>query len=201
MGILMARELLQKTELPEQESGPWRIERFTVSKEKADSFNLHLMFSGQGARRVEPGTYTRLIHEDCSEPMMSDTPAEMRDHMEAVYAAKGHCLIMGLGLGVVTEACLRKPEVDFVTVIELDPDIIGMVEPYLIDRWGDDRLEIIQADALEWRPPKDARYGMAWFDIWPTICEDNLDDMKLLTRRFGRKADWKGSWAREWIRW
>jgi hypothetical protein len=40
---------------------------------------------------------------------------------------------------------------------------------------------------------------MAWFDIWPSICQDNWDEMKLLHRRYGRKADWKGCWGREEI--
>jgi len=69
----------------------------------------------------------------------------------------------------------------------------------LYDKWGRDRLEIIHADLFEWRPPKGQRYGMAWFDVWPTICQDNWDEMKLLQRRYGSKADWKGSWGRNEI--
>ena len=195
-----AERLLEKTEVPEGESGPWKIERFTVSKEEADFFNLRQLINFCGSdRRIEEGTYTRLVREKAYNPMMSDTPAEMRDHVSPVMHAKGHCLIMGLGLGMVVEACLRKEEVDLVTVIEIDEDIISLVEPHLSGKWGE-RLEIITDDALTWRPPKDARYGMAWFDIWADICEDNLPDMKLLTRRFGQKAEWKGSWGREIMR-
>jgi len=199
MGYFEAKKLIQLSEVPEAESGPWKIERFTISKEEADMYNLRLMMSFAGHRAVVPGTFTRLVQEGVYGPMMSDTPAEMNDHISPVQHATGHCLIMGLGIGMVAEACLRKEDVDLVTVIELDSDIISMVEPYLTGKWGE-RIEIIQADALEWKPEKDARYGMAWFDIWPSICEDNLDDMKLLTRRFARKAAWKGSWGRHEMR-
>jgi hypothetical protein len=59
-----------------------------------------------------------------------------------------------------------------------------------------DRVEIIQADAFSWKPPKNIRYGMVWHDIWPNICGDNYPEMKTLHRRYGRKADWQGSWCK-----
>ena len=190
-------QYLQKTKIPEAKKGPWEIKRFTIDQEKSSFFNMQLLFNGSGGRAVTPGTYTKLINHETKTLMMSDTPAELRDHSEAIYQATGHCLIAGLGLGIIVEACLRKPEVTKVTVLEIDKDVIKMTGNYLHKQWKDkNRLEIIECDALQWKPPKDAKYGMAWFDIWPEIDQDNWDDMKLLHRRYARKADWKGSWGR-----
>ncbi len=40
---------------------------------------------------------------------------------------------------------------------------------------------------------------MAWFDIWDDLCTDNLEQMKILHRKFARKAAWKGSWGKEFL--
>ena len=61
----------------------------------------------------------------------------------------------------------------------------------------DDRVNIICADAFEWRPPKGVRYNAVWHDIWDDICTDNLPEMTRLHRKYGRRADWQGSWCRE----
>jgi hypothetical protein len=187
---------LQKTEAPEGKVGNHRIERFTVSEDESKLDQLRGLFGGRG-RYTPPGTYTRLRRDGswgCT-VVMSDTPDELRDHYSAVTAAKGHCLIHGLGLGIVAEACLRKDDVTKVTVIELSREVIQLIGPYLFETWGE-RIEIVNADALTWKAPKGERYGMVWHDIWDTICADNLDAMKLLHRRYGRRTDWQGSWAR-----
>jgi len=188
-------DLIQKVDLPENTSGPWSLQKFEISEQSADLYNLRCSINGYGSRQVEAGTYTKLIRENEREPMMSDTPAEMRDHLEAVRMAKGHCLVAGLGLGMVAEAMLRKKEVDYVTVIEIDENIIELVYPTLDERWGD-KLAVIHADIFEWKPPRGQRYGACWFDIWPTICEDNLPEMATLHRKYGKRTDWQGSWCK-----
>jgi len=193
-------DLLQKVNLPENTMGSWAVKKFTISEADASFHRLRCAMNGNN-RGVTAGTYTKLQHENSSSPMMSDTPAEMRDHWEPVNEAKDWCLIAGLGLGMVAEAMLRKTEVFKVTVIEISEDIIELVAPTLEERWGD-RIEIIHADIFEWKPPKGQRYGACWFDIWPNICEDNLPEMATLHRKYGKRTDWQGSWAQhECRRW
>lgn len=174
--------------VPEGVSGEWRVEKFSISPTES----MVSMFS-YGSRAPSPGTYTRLMHNNTV--VMSDTPAERADHYAAVRYATGHVLINGLGLGMVLLNCMVKPEVERATVIEYSQDVIALVAPHYKEKFGD-KIEIIHADALEWKPPKGVRYGMVWHDIWTYICTDNYDDMKLLHRRYGRKADWQGSWSR-----
>jgi predicted membrane-bound spermidine synthase len=125
---------------------------------------------------------------------MSDTPSEIRDHRGAIYNARGHVLIFGLGIGMVAKAILDKPEVTKVTVVDLSPDVIKLVGPTLLAKYGD-KLEIIEADALTWKPPKGVRYGAVWADIWDEISEDNLKEMSTFNRRYGRLSDWHGNWG------
>jgi spermidine synthase len=97
---------------------------------------------------------------------------------------------------MVIAAMLNKPEVTKVTVIELSEDVIALTAPTLKERYGD-RFEVIQADGLEWKPPKGQRYGCVWADIWDNICADNLEQMTKFNRRYGRISDWHGNWAED----
>lgn len=177
--------------VPEGAAGAWRVERFTISEDQADVSNIEMMFR-PGGRRIRSGSYTRLMRG--SQLVMSDTPDEKRDHAWFVREARGDVLINGLGLGMVLGAVLRKLEVSSVTVVERSADVIKLVGPsYLADR----RVTIVQGDAFAWKPPTGVRYGAVWHDIWDDICSDNLPQMHRLHRRYGRRADWQGSWARE----
>jgi predicted membrane-bound spermidine synthase len=132
--------------------------------------------------------------------IMGDTPAEMRDHDAPVRVARGRCLINGLGLGVVLQACLQKSEVEHVTVVEVSQDVVDLVAPHYFEMFGAQRLEVICADAYEFKPSKGIRYGMVWNDIWIDITTDNYEGMKKLHRKYGRSSDWVGSWMRHEIK-
>lgn len=172
-----------KVNLPDMSKGNVVIEHFDV-KEMED-------FRGMMRGRYVPGgTYCRLRID--GQLVMTDTPAEMDDHREAVSRANGSCLINGLGIGMVLKNILLKEEVTDVTVVEINQDLIDLVGPH----YKDDRVKILCYDAYEYKPEKGKRYGMVWHDIWENICEDNLEGMKRLHRKYGRYCDWQGSWAR-----
>jgi len=180
--------------IPEGVIGDWRVEHFVVTEKDVERQrnNLHYSFTNRG-RYVPAGTYTRLKFRNTI--VMSDTPDEIRDCMDAIKRARGNCLVNGLGLGVVVEAMLMKPEVQHVTVIEIAPAVLQLVGTHLKKRFGR-RLTLIQADALTWQPPKGAKYEVVWHDIWNNICSDNLPAMHKLHRKYGRRAVWQGSWQR-----
>jgi spermidine synthase len=104
-------------------------------------------------------------------------------------------LIHGLGLGVVLNGCLLKPEVTQVTVVERSTDVIALVASHYQERFGD-RFELIQGDAFTWKPEKGRRWSFAWHDVWDYICADNLPEMHKLHRRFGQRVNWQRSWCR-----
>lgn len=188
-------ELIPNVDVPEGESGPWNVERFTVSDDDIRLHNMRCMFSpGMGHRTMEAGTFTRLT---CgSTVVMSDTRAEKLDHMAPVRKASGVILINGLGIGMVLNASLLKPNVERAFVVEKSEDVIHLCADHY-QRKFPGRVEIIHDDALEFMPPKGIRFGAVWHDIWNHICSDNLESMKRLHRKYGRRADWQGSWCRE----
>lgn len=187
-------DLIPSVNIPEGEHGTARISHFEISEEDTKMYNLRLAFSGQGHRAVAPGTYTRLTANGVLQ--MTDTPAEKQDHAEVVRAARGTCLITGLGLGMVANAMALKPEVEAVTVLEINPDVIALVAPTLHDK-----VTVIEADALEWPVPKGAKWDVIWHDIWPEISLDDCENRSKLSRKFAR--NWRvfhSAWAKEEIR-
>lgn len=182
-----------KVAVPEGKSGEWSVSRFTVGKLGEDSKRLYYSLHG---RDVPEGMYTRLCHG--REVVMSDTPMEVMDHMEAIGCIElmgGYVLINGLGLGVVLKAALANPKVEHVEVVEISEDVIRLVAPTY---QADPRLTIHHADAFTWEPPKDILWTVVWHDIWSSICTDNLPEMARLHRKYERRiAGWQGSWSKE----
>ncbi len=188
--------LFSKVNVLEGKSGNWHVQKFCISEDEAKLANIRATFSfSERGRYIYAGNYTRLMRGGCV--VMSDTPAEARDHNKFARMAQGNVLMNGLGLGFVLKAILDKtgPSIDSVTVIEMSDDVIKLVAPF----YNDPRVTIVHDNALKWKAPKGIHYNAVWHDIWDNICADNLPDMHRLHRRYGRRADWQGSWARELI--
>ena len=190
-----------RSSVPEGVSGNWEVKKFSVSKEDAEFNMMRSIYSFSSSGRYVPaGQYTGLYVN--GQVMMSDTPDELSDHYQPLSVASGICLVSGLGLGCVVEGMLEKRDsqgrlaVDKVIVLEKSKDVLNLVESHFVDRYGD-RIEVRNVDALEYKPPREERYDVVWHDIWLYLCEDNLEEMTLLHRRYGRKCDWQGSWGRE----
>ena len=180
--------------IPNGESGAWKIEEFEVSEKDVEIFNLRAMFH-PGCRIMYPGKYKKLTRN--GEVIMSNTHSEIEDHSHFIYNAKrygGNILINGLGLGVALIEILKSDLVKKVTVVEKSEDVIKLVAPYFSN---DKRVKIIHADALEFKPPKEEFYDFVWHDIWDDITADNLPEMRKLHRKYGKKTNWQGSWCRD----
>lgn len=182
---------IDKVKVPEGTRGNWKVERFEITREQANISLLRAAINNRPREFVDPGTYTRLVHRHRG-IIMSDTPAEMNDHANAVMRARGDCLINGLGLGMVLGAILKKPEVVRVTVVEIDRDVIALVGPSYAK---DSRVGIVRADAYTWRPPSNIRFDWVWHDIWDSVCADNLDGIAKLKRKYAKRAEWQGAWC------
>lgn len=182
---------------PEGRSGEWAVERFTVSEQEAALHNVRISCKpGIARRRIEPGTYTRLVRGRAT-CVMSDTPAELRDLSPLASKAEGVVLINGLGLGLATIFAANAPRTERVVVVEKSPDVLALVADHVLAACPAGKVEIVEADAFDWTPPKGARYDAAWHDVWDDIASGNLPQMTALKRRHARRAAWQGCWAEE----
>lgn len=184
--------------VPDGTKGDWVIDTFEIKDDSAMMiYNLRAVRDGHAALMVRPGTYRRLRHKERG-IVMTNTPMEVRTNREAFDAATGRVLINGLGLGMLLEAILSKPDVTYVRVIEIEQDVIDLVGPTFAH---DPRVEIIHADAMEYKPGKGEHFDYVWHDIWDELSSDNLPDMAKLGRRYGKRvAAGQGWWARDFVR-
>lgn len=141
-------------------------------------------------RGVPGGTYKRLMRGGTC--VMSNTPDEIRDFMHFVHKAHGSVLINGLGLGVLVKALLQKEDILKIRVIEQSEDVINLVANHI----NDSRVEIVHADAFEYKPLKGETFDFVWHDIWDYICGDNTTEMATLHRKYARKCTYQDSWAK-----
>ena len=138
-----------KVEIPQGKCGDWSVEQFEIT-ERIAKIELMQSFFNNG-RGVPVGTYTALKVK--GHLIMSDTPNEIRDHFSIIENARDHVLLNGLGIGMVLQAIIEKPEVTQVTVIESSKEVITLVGSFYQEKYGD-KLTIIHADAFDWKPPK-----------------------------------------------
>jgi len=112
------------------------------------------------------------------ETWMSLSPHEIESQELGCRYAFGHAVVMGLGMGWVAVNMALNPKVFMVSVIERDPEVI---ELFHHSRAMDglpvsarNKIRIILADALEWRPDKPVDFLYA--DIWRCLEEPQTVD-------------------------
>lgn len=191
-------KVIPRVDLELSEVGAWRLIHIDIGADAANMHNLREEINFRpGNNYVTPGRITQLWQGN--QLWMSDTFSERSDHLAFVRTARGQVFMAGLGLGVCIDAVLAKPEVDHLTVLERDPDVIQLVGGQYLERHPTQRLTIIEANALVWHPGKQ-RFDTLWFDIWPTISTDNRLEMSRLHRRYSHWSN-AGKWMDSWKRW
>jgi spermidine synthase len=86
---------------------------------------------------------------------------------------RGNCLEIGLGLGVASKYILSFPEVESLTTVEIDPDVIVVHE--MITRRDDPRHTIVHAGGLDFIILTDEKYDFIFLDYYSIIDEDTLE--------------------------
>lgn len=164
---------------------PWRSKKYGRSAQlvRGDAF-LFDGLSMAGLHLVDDdgfGGYT----------IMDDSDREIRRHMAAILAARGRVLKTGLGFGCFVRACLLKPEVEHIDVVEIDQ---GIIDHFGAEFVGNPRVTIHHADAFEF-PLDGKHWNLIWHDIY-CDANDGLQALHVkLLKRYKRHCDIQGAWA------
>lgn len=178
------------------------LSTFEFSSKKDPFLNIRSVRDGGSMFYVSDGKYVRL-HVN-GQLMMTDTGMERKSNLNFVRKANGKVLIAGLGIGLIIKNILPKlvsGEITEITIIEKYQSVIDLISPY----FRHEKIKIICADIFEWMPIKDEKYDTIYFDIWPEICTDNLDEIKTLHNKFKNKLNknnpskWMNSWMKEYL--
>lgn len=93
--------------------------------------------------------YAETTGDSADRIWMTITPNEISTMESSIRAARGHVLVMGLGLGYYTFMVSQKADVERVTVVEKNPSMIRLFETEILPQFPHpDKIEIVCDDAF-----------------------------------------------------
>lgn len=119
---------------------------------------------------------------------MTVTPNEIETMKEPVKQAFGKVLTFGLGLGYYAYMVSEKEDVDSITVVETNQDVINLFQTYLLPQFKyRHKIKVIKADAFDYAQKfmAQGKYDFVFTDLWHDV-SDGLDmylKMKLFEKR------------------
>ena len=100
---------------------------------------------------------------------MTLTPVDLDTVDDAITEAHGKVITFGLGLGYYTYMVAEKEEVESITVVERNPEVISIFKEFILPKFPHkEKVRVIEADAyayMEKEMPKE-NYDLAFVDIW-----------------------------------
>ena len=129
---------------------------------------------------------------------MAITPNEVETMKADIAAAKGNVLVLGLGLGYYAFMAARMEQVEKVTVVELDQDVIRLFEEEILPQFPDkEKIRVIKADAFAYVEKEAAgeHYDFVYADIW----HDVLDGTPMYVRFKALEKCVPGAKWRYWV--
>lgn len=118
---------------------------------------------------------------------MSPAVSERESMRDGIDKGHGKCLTMGLGIGVLPYLWLLKEEVESVTVVEFNKDVIDLFEKYIRPQFKTDKkLEIIHGNAFDYYKVEFLnQFDYVYVDFW----ESTEDGLEFYTRLMEKKID------------
>lgn len=148
--------------------GNFELSHFEIGKD-----DMYAMFHG-----IPSGKFIRLTNR--GEVVMSDTSMEKRTNANFVRNAHGKVLIGGLGISLILLAIQDKEEVEHITVVEKNKEVIELVGSQLP---LNSKVTIVNDDVFTYKPL--FKYNTIYMDIWNYINEDVYqEEMKPLISRY-----------------
>ncbi|PIB92135.1 hypothetical protein [Caulobacter sp. FWC2] len=117
---------------------------------------------------------------------MSTSPMELESQEIGVRLSGGHVLIYGLGMGWSALNCALREEVEAVTVVELDPDVLALHRTLdlaaQLPASARAKLRIVQGDAYAYVPDRPVDLLMP--DIWlPFMNETRVQEVAAMQEK------------------
>ncbi len=112
---------------------------------------------------------------------MTVTPNEINTMKKPLSHCRGKALTLGLGLGYFTFHASQKAEVESITVVERDTEIIKLFCDHILPQFPNrHKVRVIEADAFDYiknQAPRE-RFDTAFCDLW----HDQSDGLEMYAR-------------------
>jgi hypothetical protein len=118
---------------------------------------------------------------------MSLTPHEIESQELGCRYAYGHVVVMGLGMGWIAANMVLNVNVTKVTVVDLDPEVIDLFDLSgafdSLPVSAQEKIEIVNADATQWKPKVPGSVDFLYADIWFGLAEpEALDQVRQMQK-------------------
>lgn len=122
-----------------------------------------------------------------SKVWMSPAVSEIESMRVGIEKGCGKCMTMGLGIGVIPYLWLLKDQVESVTVVEFNKNVIKLFEEYIRPQFKTSKkLEIIHGDAIDYYNEEFLnRFDYVYVDFW----ESSEDGLSFYTKLMEKKVD------------
>ena len=107
---------------------------------------------------------------------MSPAVSEIKSMGYGIEKGHGKCMTMGLGIGILPYLWLLKDQVESVTIVEFNKDVINLFEKYIRPQFKTNKkLKIIQGDAIDYFNEEFlSQFDYVYVDFWEST-EDGLE--------------------------
>jgi hypothetical protein len=122
------------------------------------------------------------------ETWMSVSPLEVESAEIAIRLARGHVLVLGLGMGWNAAATAMRDDVTAVTVVERDAGVLALHRELDIfaqlPRAARAKIEIVEGDAFDYRPARPVDLMVP--DIWlPLVSDRRVGEVQAMQANVG----------------
>lgn len=158
-----------------------RYEKATIKKRTLMSMNFHksmgkYLFHYHPIGYFETDVDLPVLKEGDDKVWMSPAISEIESMRDGIKKGHGKCMTMGLGIGVLPYLWLLKDEVDSVTIVEFNQDVIDLFEKYIRPQFKTNKkLEIIHGNAFNYYTEEFLnQFDYIYVDFWEST-EDGLE--------------------------
>lgn len=150
---------------------------------------------------VDMGYFDRSVNipilKENGDIWMSPTIAEQRSMQEDIDKATGKVLTFGLGIGYYSYMCLIKENVESVTIVEFNPDVIALFKKYILPQFPQDKkIEIIEGNMYDYYNVAFlSKFDYIFVDVWKDN-DDGLEHYRKLMAT-GIRMDNIGYWIED----
>ncbi len=157
--------------------------------------NLGVGYWSGGVLIPNMAALARKTPDGGSETWMSLSAREIESQELGCRAATGDTVVMGLGMGWAAANAALRPEVTRVTVVEMDPEVIGLIDE--LDVFAQlppeaaAKITVLEGDALTYTP--EAPIDTLLADIWlPLNGDDRVEQVQRMAAntRAGKVYFW-----------
>lgn len=177
MRVFTENPYMRAIRFPQAKLGRWQMTHLAYAPyEIFVRDDLEIMPDGREIVRLgyfnEEFVYPAVLQD--GREWMTITPNEIATMEDAIGNAHGHVAAMGLGLGYFAFMVSEKEDVERVTVVERDPDVIALFEKHILPQFAHrEKIRIVQADAFEYvkRDMGRDNVDFAFVDLWHDVAD------------------------------